>query len=82
MKNREPKDEFKDLMDEKERLHTERMEEKIDNDIEELSYENFLKEFNMLKRKEGGKYDFVVKGGESLLCALFHLFKTIWKIIQ
>ena len=58
------------------------MEERIDKDLDELSYETFLEVYNILKRKEGGKYDFIIKGGESLLCALYNLFRVIWKTEQ
>ena len=79
LKNKEPKPKHKKIMNDKEQKHTNRMNERIIHDIEELSHETFLKVFHELKQKEGNKYEFIIKGGESLLCALYNLFKTIWQ---
>ena len=38
-----------------------------------------IKVYHQLKKKGGTKYEFILKGGESLLCALYNLFKTIWQ---
>ena len=72
--NAEPRDEFKDLVKYKEMIHKVRMEEKLDNDIEELPYVKFEKIFNEMKRKPGNKYKFLTDGGHSLKMALYNLF--------
>ena len=43
------------------------------------SNQRFDKVFNQMKRKPGGKYDFLTKGGHSLKMALYNLYKTVWK---
>ena len=55
------------------------MNEVIENDIEELPFNQFLKIFEMLKKKPGNKYDFTVKSGKSYQLALFNLFQLVWR---
>ena len=53
------------------------MEEEVENDIE-FSQDIFQKSIDMLKKKTGHKYDFILKSGESYRHALFTLFTVIW----
>ena len=55
------------------------MVEYVENDVEELTSEMFNEALNTILKKPGGKYDFIVKGGQSLMYALFNLFHSIWK---
>ena len=64
--NRTPKEEYRELFKEKEGLHWLRMSESIENDLEELTPEMFDKTLNMISRKPGEKYNFILKGGKSL----------------
>ena len=55
------------------------MAEEVEGDIEELPYEVFHETLQALKKKDGHKYDFILKGGDSLLSALYNLFRIIWR---
>ena len=55
LKNKEPKEEYKEIVRFKERVHLERMEEIIDDDIEELSLESFSNTVENLQKKTGDK---------------------------
>ena len=55
------------------------MEEVIENNIEDLPIETFFKTLNELKKKDGNKYDFIIRGGGSLLNAFFNLFQIVWR---
>ena len=54
------------------------MRETIENDIE-FSGELFYKTFNILKKKSGGKFDFIIKAGNSYISALHKLYEVVWK---
>ena len=69
LRNREPSEGYEEDLRMKQIVHDVRMEEYIDNDVE-FSQEIFMKTFNMLKSKSGGKYNFIIKGGQSLHRAL------------
>ena len=75
--NREPKPLYEEDIELKKIVHLVRMEEEVDNDIE-FSKEIFQKSIDMLKKKTGHKYDFILKSGESYRQALFQLFNVIW----
>ena len=77
--NRRPKEEYRDIIEDLEKVHKERMNEKVEDDIEELPVETFVRIFNYLKSKPGNKYDFIIKSGNSLLASIFKLFQIIWK---
>ena len=55
------------------------MEEEIPGDIDELPDEIFYKSLEVIKKKTGNKYDFVTKGGNSMILAMLTLFKAVWK---
>ena len=76
--NREPKAEYVDDLELKKLIHQVRMSEDIEDDIE-FSQEIFKKSLDMLKKKSGNKYDFILKSGESYRAALYTLFKVVWE---
>ena len=55
------------------------MAEVIENDIEELPYQTYIKVIEKMKRKNGDKYSYITKAGASLKSALFNLYKIVWK---
>ena len=61
----------------KDLIHSLRMEENLENDVEfaEKLFENSIKE---LKKKNGKKYEFIVKSGKSFKEALYNLFCLVW----
>ena len=63
--NREPKAEYKEDLELKKDIHRIRMEENIANDVE-FSNELFQNSLNMLEKKTGSKYAFILKSGVSL----------------
>ena len=79
LKNREPKEKYKDLIKMKEELHAKRMSERICNDVDELPEDLFIKTLNQISMKPGNKYDFIKKAGPSYIQAILNLFKTVWK---
>ena len=76
--NRDPKPDFIEDLELKKLIHKIRMEETLEDDVE-FTPELFNKSLNMLRKKSGGKYDFIIKSGQSLKSALFNLFKVIWE---
>ena len=52
--------------------------EVIEND-EEFSNDLFEKSLELLKKKAGEKYKFILKSGQAFKSALFNLFKYIWE---
>ena len=54
------------------------MEEEIKDNIQ-FTEELFNKSLNILKKKPGGKYDFITKSGQSFKYVLYNLFSTIWE---
>ena len=62
--DREPKAEYKNIVEKKDTLHRERMVEAVDNDIEDLPYEVFVKTFNITKTKHNTKNEFITKAGK------------------
>ena len=44
----------------------------------ELRFEKFSKSLSELKKKNGKKYDFILKAGEAYTSALFKLYKSVW----
>ena len=54
------------------------MEERLDKDIE-YDEEMFRNTLIALSKKAGHKYDFILRGGKSLLKALNKLYKIVWE---
>ena len=55
------------------------MNENIDDDVDELPLDIFLKTFKTLGRKPGKKYDFIIKAGNSFKNALYNVMNIVWK---
>ena len=66
------------VMKNKRKLHEIRMLENIDDDLDELPSENFIKAFEKIKSKPGKKYEFFKGGGKSLMNVLYKLFSVVW----
>ena len=79
LRNREPKDEYSHVIKSYERLHTERMQELIEGDIDELPLSAYNRVLEIIKKKPGEKYQFIKKAGSSFHEALFKLFQIVWK---
>ena len=73
--NRYPKPEYSEDLEMKLIVHKLRMAEEIKDDIQFTS-ELFYKSLNILEKKPGGKYNFIIKSGYSLKAALYNLFKV------
>ena len=58
--------------------HNRRMEEYNKEDEFDLTREMFSGALERIKKKNANKYAFILKGGQSLTEALFHLFKHVW----
>ena len=79
--NRLPKADFEEDIEMKEIIHKLRMCEDVteDDEMEELSEERFDKTYEMLAKRPGAKYKFIMKAGMSLKPALFNLCKIVWR---
>ena len=79
--NRQPKPDFEEDILAKEFIHTIRMNDRScdDSNLEELTEVRFLKTYNILIKRKGAKYNFIMKGGKSLKTALFNLCKVVWR---
>ena len=55
------------------------MKERTEKDPE-LTRAMFLETLQELKKKGGGKYNFILRAGNSLLNALFKLYEVVWKV--
>ena len=76
--NRLPKENFEVNTKWKQRVHNVRMKETFENDVE-FTEEMFYESLNILKKKKGNKYKFVLNGGKSLHAALIKLFRIVWE---
>ena len=77
LKNRDPKEEFKEVLNTLRLLHEHRMsEEYSDNEI--LTENDFQEMMKKIKKKKADKYKFILKGGKSYQTALFSLYKKVW----
>ena len=77
--NRAPKEQYSQQFALKESLHWLRMQEVIENDINELSLDMFNKTLRSVSRKKADKYKFILKAGQSLINAIFNIFNSVWK---
>ena len=73
--NRAPKEDFIDDLEFKNAIHEFRMMEVIENDVE-FSNDLFEKSLELLKKKAGEKYKFILKSGQAFKSALFNLSNT------
>ena len=78
LKNREPKEDYREHFETLRILHDSRMNEELEND-EELTKEDFQNMLKKLKRKKAAKYKFLLNGGESYQNAIFCLYKKVWE---
>ena len=76
--NRSPKEEYKKEIEIKDEIHTIRMEEQIENDVE-FTEKIFIDSINELKKKNKKKYEFIIQSGKSFKDALFKLFDLVWR---
>ena len=76
--NRSPKEEYKKEIEIKDEIHTIRMEEQIENDVE-FTEKIFFDSINELKKKNKKKYEFIIQSGKSFKDALFKLFDLVWR---
>ena len=70
---------YQEEIEEKRKLHFERLNENIEDDLEELPLATFHKTFDLLSKKPGGKYRFITEAGYSLKKALMKLFQVVWR---
>ena len=79
LENRVPAKMYEDDIIFKNNVHCMRMLEMVPNDIEELTYEMFENTFDDLKVKKSSKYQFILKGGNSVKESLFKICSIVWK---
>ena len=79
LENRVPSKKYEDDILFKTNIHCIRMNEKIPNDIEELTFEMFENTFEDLKLNKSTKYQFFIKGGNSVKESLFKICSVVWK---
>ena len=77
--NRSPKEDFEDDMKMKKEVHLARMEEEVDDDIEEMTDSMFKRSWDSLRSKTGNKYKFLFRAGPSLKKAIKKLCQTTWR---
>ena len=80
LKNDDPKEGFEEDILFKRRIHSLRMKENVDNNVE-LTREMFDNSLKNLKAKKN-KYNFVLNAGNSLHNAMFKLFKVVWNKVE
>ena len=76
--NRKPKAGYEDDIFLKQVIHEKRMKEIIQNDVDYLTYDKFEQSYDMIKKKPGDKYKFIIKGGEAVKAALFKVCQSVW----
>ena len=77
--NRLPNPEYVDQYELKKTLHLIRMQEYIEGDIEELTWDMFHKSLRKISQKPGDKYKFILRGGQSLINAIYNILYSVWK---
>ena len=78
LKNREPKDDYKNDIEIINIMHQVRMEEKIDED-EKFTEKDFGDLLKHLQKNNKSKYKFILKSGFSYQKCLYKLFKMVWE---
>ena len=79
LRKKEPEGKFKEIVAYNESIHEIRMKEEVDNDISELPITTFIKTWENIKKKSASKYEFILKGGDSLKSAVLNLCEVIWR---
>ena len=77
--NSAPKEKHVEQFKCKERLHWQRMQECIENDVNYLSLGMFNSMLELLSKKKADKYKFIINGGQSLINAIYNTFASIWR---
>ena len=78
LKNREPKEEYKNDMKVINILHEERTKEDVE-EVNDLTHDDFSRLMKHLEKNNKSKYKFILKAGESFKKCLFKLFKITWE---
>ena len=78
--NRAPLEKYKEDIESKRNVHEERMKSRNNDDEIEYSDDFFWDALAGLKKKGNRKYDFILKSGDDLKCALNKLFEQVWKL--
>ena len=55
------------------------MAEVIDDDLNQLSYQQFNHTMNSISKRPGKKYEFITQAGPALTAALFNVYQTVWE---
>ena len=58
------------------------MLEEVSNDVNDLPITTFVKTWEHIKKKSASKYEFILKGGDSLKSATLNLCRLIWQTEQ
>ena len=78
LKNREPKEEYKNDMKVINILHEERTKEDVE-EMNDLTHDDFSRLMKHLEKNNKSKYKFILKAGESFKKCLYKLFKITWE---
>ena len=76
--NRNPSENFVDILKEKTEVHDQRMVESAPEHEMDLTIGMFNSALRRIKTKNAEKYAFILKGGQSFINSLFFLFKSVW----
>ena len=77
--NREPKSNFKEIIERNRLMHQERMKEEVNDDVSELCISEFQNALKKVSSTHRDKYQFILNSGSSMLKAIFKLFCLVWK---
>ena len=77
--NRSPKVEYEDDLTIKHLIHDVRMNEEVESDLYQLSFQQFNFSLETLSKKPGSKYEFIVNSGPSFTSALFKIYQVVWQ---
>ena len=82
MTNRKPSPGFEIDLDVKAMLHNLRMKEIVEDEMEELTEEQFMETYDTFAKNKREKYEFIYNAGSSLKPALWNLCRTAWRTEQ
>ena len=63
-------------------LHNLRMKEIVEDEMEELTEEQFMETYDTFAKNKREKYEFIYNAGSSLKPALWNLCRTAWRTEQ
>ena len=78
LRNREPRNGYEEDVSVKLQVHSVRMMETIENDLKDLTVDMFEQSYNILSKKSGEKYKFILKGGHAVKMALLKICQAVW----